>query len=169
MSGADFAQQQLHSLYQDHHGWLYGWLRRRLGCSHRAADLAQDTYLRVLTSGRVPDQAQARPHLMQIAKGLVVDRHRRQRIEQAYLEALSHQPMAVAPSPEESSLVLDTLVRIDRMLASLKPRVRETFLLSRFDGLTYSAIAEHLGMSVATVRKDMLVAMQACLAATEAP
>ncbi|MDU5679729.1 sigma factor, partial [Pseudomonas aeruginosa] len=31
-------------LYQDHHGWLQGWLRRRLGCAENAADLAQDTF-----------------------------------------------------------------------------------------------------------------------------
>ncbi|WP_049298462.1 sigma factor, partial [Pseudomonas aeruginosa] len=33
-------------LYQDHHGWLQGWLRRRLGCAENAADLAQDTFAR---------------------------------------------------------------------------------------------------------------------------
>ncbi|MDD3484875.1 sigma factor, partial [Azovibrio restrictus] len=33
-------------LYRDHHGWLQGWLRRRLGNAHEAADLAQDTFLR---------------------------------------------------------------------------------------------------------------------------
>lgn len=35
-------------LYTDHHTWLHGWLRRKLGCSHRAADLAHDTFLRLL-------------------------------------------------------------------------------------------------------------------------
>ena len=37
-------------LYQDHHGWLQGWLRRRLGCAENAADLAQDTFVKVLVS-----------------------------------------------------------------------------------------------------------------------
>lgn len=36
-------------LYQDHHGWLHGWLRKKLGCSHQAADLAHDTFMRLLT------------------------------------------------------------------------------------------------------------------------
>jgi len=42
--------------------------------------------------------------------------------------------------------------------------VRETFLLSQFDGLTYSAIAAQLGIAVATVRKHMLKAVTACFA-----
>ena len=35
-------------LYCDHHGWLKGWLRQRLGNSCDAADLAQDTFVRVI-------------------------------------------------------------------------------------------------------------------------
>lgn len=48
------------------------------------------------------------------------------------------------------------------MLDRLAPAVRETFLLSQFDGLTYRAIAARLGISVATVRKYMLKALLAC-------
>ena len=54
MSGAvDFTHtQRLHALYRDHHGWLYGWLRRRLGNAADAADLAQDAFLRLLIRPR---------------------------------------------------------------------------------------------------------------------
>ena len=31
-----------------HHGWLHNWLRAKLGNSFDAADLAQDTFIRVL-------------------------------------------------------------------------------------------------------------------------
>ena len=44
------AGQQLHQLYSAHHGWLTAWLRRRLGCSHNAADFAQDTFMRLLVA-----------------------------------------------------------------------------------------------------------------------
>ncbi|HBP40163.1 MAG: sigma-70 family RNA polymerase sigma factor [Vreelandella alkaliphila] len=168
MSGTDTAESNdIHQLYCDHHAWLHNWLRHRLGCSHHAADLAHDTYLRILKSRRTPTADQARSHLIQIAKGLVIDRYRKQRIEQAYLDALAQCPEAFTPSPEESWLAIEALVRIDAMLSGLKPLVRETFLLSRFDGLTYSAIAVQLGISVATVRNYMLLAVQACVAATQ--
>ena len=157
-------QAEVQALYSDHHGWLSRWLRRQLGCSHNAADLAQDTYVRVMGSGRIPNESQARPFLVQVAKGLVVDRYRRQQIERAYLDALAQQPPEVALSPEDQSLTLEALVRIDAMLLGLRPKVRETFLLSRFDGLTYSQIAERLQVSVASVRKYMLEAMQGCMA-----
>ena len=63
-------QQQLEQLYRDHHSWLSGFLQRRLGCSHNAADLLQDTYLRLLTRGRLPEHAHSRGYLTRIAKGL---------------------------------------------------------------------------------------------------
>ena len=31
--------QDIGLLYRDHHGWLRGWLHRRLGCAHHAADV----------------------------------------------------------------------------------------------------------------------------------
>lgn len=168
MSAAELVlPNEVETLYSDHHGWLYSWLRRRLGCSHNAADLAHDTYMRLMVSGRKPAPEQARPYLMQIAKGLVIDRHRRELLEQAYLDALACQPQATAPSPEERSLAIEALMRIDTMLGRLAPIVRETFLLSQFDGLTYSAIAQQLGVSVASVRKYMLKAMQACMDALD--
>ncbi|WP_416049210.1 sigma-70 family RNA polymerase sigma factor [Cupriavidus basilensis] len=155
----------LHSLYCDHHGWLHGWLRRKLGDAFDAADVAHDTFVRILVSGRTPSREQSRSHLTQIAKGLVIDLHRRRRLESAYLEALCLLPEPSAPSPEERAVVLELLIRIDAMLDDLPERVREAFLLSQLSGMTYSAIAEQLDVSVASVRKYMLRAIQACHAA----
>jgi RNA polymerase sigma factor (sigma-70 family) len=154
-------------LYRSHHGWLHGWLRRKLGCTHQAADLVQDTYVRLIVAGRLPAPEQSRAYLTQIAKGLVIDLYRRRQLQTAYLEALAQLPEACAPSPETRALVIETLIRIDALLRRLPSPVREAFLLSQFDGLTYSAIAERLAISVATVRKYMLKAAQACQAALD--
>ncbi len=167
MSEACLPSDSIAELYRSHHGWLHGWLRRKLGCSHQAADLAQDTYLRLLVSGRLPAPAQSRAYLTQIAKGLVVDLHRRRQLEAAYLEALAQLPEPHMPSPETRALVVETVVRVDALLARLPGPVRETFLLSQFDGLTYGEIAARLSISLATVRKYMLKAAQACHAALD--
>lgn len=49
-----------------------GWLRKRLGNAFDTADLAHDTYVRVLSSGQVPQPARSRRNLTQIAKGLAI-------------------------------------------------------------------------------------------------
>ncbi len=42
------ATQEVGDLYAEHHQWLTGWIRRKLGCDESAADLTQDTFVRLL-------------------------------------------------------------------------------------------------------------------------
>lgn len=152
----------LHTLYCDHHGWLKGWLRQRLGDREQAADVAQDTFLRLLVSGRLPGRQEGRAYLTQIARNLVIDQWRRQRIERAYLQSIAHLPEPETPSLETRALILETLVQIDAMLDRMPDNVRSAFLLSQFEGLSYAQIAERLGVTVSSVQKYMTRAIQAC-------
>lgn len=149
-------------LYADHHGWLQAWLRKKLGCSHRAADLAHDTFLRLLSREEPVAIEEPRAFLATIAKGLVSNYFRRQKIEQAWLEALAHLPEAEVPSPETRALMLETLLEIDRRLAALGVLVRRAFLLSQLDGLPQAEIAARLGVSVPTVKRYVAKALVAC-------
>lgn len=155
-------QHDLHGLYRDHNGWLQGWLRKRLGDRERAADIAHDTFLRLLVSGRLPRIGEGRSYLAQIARNLVVDQWRRQRIEQAYLDSISHLPEPQSPCLETRALVIETLMQIDSMLDAMPARVRETFLMAQFEGLTYPQIAARLQISLSSVQKYMTQAIQAC-------
>lgn len=150
------------SLYVLHHGWLLGWLRRRLDCKHDAADLAQDTFLRILGRPSAPAPTEPRAYLATIARGLVIDLHRRHALERAYLDAIGHLPPPAQPGPEERALALEALCAIDRMLDGLKPVVRETFLLSQLEGLTYAQIAQRLDISLRSVNNHMVSALQRC-------
>jgi len=159
----------LEALYGDHHGWLRGWLRRKLGNAFDAADLAHDTYLRLLVSGSRPRPEQSRSFLTQIASGLLVDLYRRRRVEAAYLEALAHLPEAQAPSPEARALVIETLCQIDAILDSLPPKARQAFLLCKLEGLGYREIAARLRVSVSSVEKYIAHALRACCLALADP
>ncbi|WP_420994168.1 sigma-70 family RNA polymerase sigma factor [Cupriavidus sp. 30B13] len=170
MSVADSAAdpglcQQVHLLYSDHHGWLRGWLRKKLGNAMDAADIAHDTYLRVLICGAAPQPGQSRRYLTQIANGLLVDLYRRRAIEAAYLATLASQPEAQAPSPETRALVLEALVEIDAILGRLAPKARQALLLCKLEGLSYREIADRLGVSVSSVEKYIAAALVACCGA----
>lgn len=157
-------QQLIHRLYVEHQGWLNGWLRRQLGCSQNAADLAQDTFVRLL--GKNQDMAairEPRAYLHTIAKGLLINHWRRRQVEQAYLDALALQPETVAPSPESQALIVETLLRVDAMLDQLPPKARAAFLLSQLHGMTYAVIAKELGVSERMIKKYMAQAMLHCL------
>jgi len=153
------------NLYLEHHTWLKRWLMKRLGEAADADDLAQDTFVRILRARRpVNDLQRPLAYLATIANSLLINRWRRLAVERAYAEALAAQPEQYEISPETRHLLIETLTRLDELLHGLSPRVREIFLLSQLDGLTYKQIAAQLSLSVDQVQRAMLKAFDRCYA-----
>ena len=150
------------TLYRAHHSWLLGLLRRRLGAHEPAADLAQDTFVRLLTSRGAGPLREPRAYLNTVATRLTIQYFRRQAVERAYLESLASQPGQTAPSPEDRLLVIEALCAISAVLDQLPARTREIFLLSQLDGLTYPEIGRRLGLTVNVVQKAMGTAFVHC-------
>lgn len=151
------AAHPLHHLYLHHHGWLQAWLLRRLRCQGDAADLAQDTFVRLLARPAPTSATEAlrepRAYLTTVARGLLVDFWRRGELERAYLADLALQPEALQPSPEERLAAVQLLQAVDTLLQGLTPKTRAAWLMSRLDGLTHAEIAAQLQVSVPRVRQ----------------
>ena len=150
------------SLYHDHHSWLTGWLRRRLGCPDSAADLAQDTFIRVLSARDPAVIIEPRAFLTTLAKRVLFNHYRRQDLERAYLDTLAQMPEMVAPSEEDKAIILQTLIELDQLLDGLPRLVKRAFLLAQVYGLTYPQIAAELSISVATVKRHLHKAALRC-------
>ena len=149
-------------LYGTHHGWLHGWLRRSVGCSQQAADLVQDTFVRLLVRGQPINSHAPRALLTRIARGLLIDHWRRDALERVYLDALAQLPEALHPSPEVRHEALQSLERIARMLDGLKPGVRDAFLLYQLGGLNHAQVAQQLGVSSRTIERHVANALLHC-------
>jgi RNA polymerase sigma-70 factor (ECF subfamily) len=168
-SPTSLLHREVATLYAEHQGWLQGWLRRRLGNAWEAADLAQDTFVRLLSTPAGQSGLQAAPlrepraYLATVARRLLLNHLRRQSLEQAYLAALAALPEPQAPSPEQQLAVFQALQELDAMLDGLPPKVRAVFVLSQIDGLTYAAIADELGMGLRSVKRYMAQAMAECI------
>jgi RNA polymerase sigma-70 factor (ECF subfamily) len=141
---------------------LFGWLKGKLHDACDAADVAHDTFVRILGSRNVAQIREPKDYLATIARGLVIDRYRRRAIETAYLETLTARPEATAISEEDKALIIETLVAVDRALASLGLRTQRIFMLSQIEGLTYQQIAQQLKVSLTTVKKHMIRALTEC-------
>lgn len=152
----------LDALYRDHRSWLQAWLHRRMGCSETAADVAQDTFVRVLLRRELPALNEPRSFLATIARGLMVDHFRRAHLERAYLQELAALPEAHQPSAEDRALMIEALLEIERLLSGLSARARRAFLLSRLDGLSHAEIAAQVGVSVPRVRQYLAQGLRCC-------
>lgn len=156
-------QQHLSILYQQHQPWLHLWLKRKLGNSDHAADIAHDTWLKLFKQDLLPETDQSRPYLVQIAKGLMVDRFRRSRVEQAYLQTLQEYAMHDTICIEQQYLILETLLQLDQALSKLPENVKQAFLMHRIEGRKYKEIAELLDISLSSVEKYIARALLTCL------
>ncbi|MFL7961379.1 MULTISPECIES: sigma-70 family RNA polymerase sigma factor [Pseudomonas] len=152
----------IEQIYEQHHSWLYGWLKGKLHNACDAADVAHDTFVRILGARNAVQIREPRDYLATVARGLVIDRYRRHAIEAAYLESLSARPEATAISEEDKALIIETLVAVDKALAGLGARTQRIFMLSQIDGLTYQQIALQLKVSLTTVKKHMVRALTEC-------
>lgn len=155
------------SLYTEHHHWLHGWLRRKLGgADDAAADLAHDTFVRVLRAQRAGSLGvlhEARAYLTTVARRLLINQARRQALERAWLETIALLPEPEAPSEEQRAIVLETLQRIDAMLDGLPPRAREAFLLVQLDGCTHAQAAQALKVTERSIRRYLAQALTQCI------
>ena len=155
-------------LYSHHHGWLQGWLRKKLGDVHQAADLAHDTFERLLARDEPVQAREPRAFLTTVAQRVLANHYRRQQLERAYLEALAQAPQSFAISPEERALLLEALDEIDRMLDGLPAPVRRAFLMAQLDGMKQADIARELGLSLTTVKRYLVQAGMHCYFAVDA-
>lgn len=170
MAASEFpVHPQIESLYSDHHGWLRGWLGKKLGDMHQGADLAHDTFVRLLAKQEAVAIQEPRAFLTTVAQRVLANHWRRQQLERAYLEALAQVPQAMAPSEEERAILLQTLTEIDRLLDGLPPPVRRVFLLTQLDGLGHAEVAALMSISITTVKRYLVKAAMQCYFADAQP
>ncbi|SAK85601.1 sigma-24 (FecI-like) [Caballeronia calidae] len=151
-----------HVLYEDHHGWLQGWLRRRLGNAADAADLAHDAFIRLLVKPAPQGFAspgEARAYLRAMAQGMCVDLWRRRQVEQAWLDTLASRPEAYEPSPEHRAIIIETLMEIGAIIGQLPEKVGHAFILAQIHGASTRDIALELTVSERMVQKYIARAM----------
>lgn len=157
------SSSKLGFFFSEHHRWLLQHVQRQVRHRADAEDTAAETFCQLLSAQVDPDAIeQPRAYLSTIARRLIFDRHRRRRLEQAYLERLALLPEELAPSPEDKFLLLEALTAIDQALAGLPLLVKNAFLLSQLDGLTYAEIGRSLDVSERTVGRYMTQALRQC-------
>jgi RNA polymerase sigma-70 factor (ECF subfamily) len=149
----------LHKLFQSHAAEIMRALRRRGISAETAADITQDTFLRLMTASPANGRAEGNPraYLHRISQNLVIDYRRRERlmtrvdITDEALERIAD------PAPSQETVVYDKqrLNATQRAIDELPERTRRAFELYRLDELTISEVAQEIGLS--TTRTWMLI------------
>lgn len=141
----------IQNLFRRHATGIAKSLRRRGMDSETAADLTQDTFLKVLASPPADTTQNHNPkaYLYQAARNLGIDHNRHERLL-VRVDLSDEDFAAIAdPSPSAETLVYDRqkLKLVEAALAELPRRVREAFELHRMGELTIAEFAKRLDMS----------------------
>ena len=153
-SGDDRLRVQ--QLYREHSQSLVRQLARRTGCTELARDLANETFARLLrmAPGNVGRIEQPAAFLRHVSANLLRDWGR-----SAALRERSRTTLELSADRSVDQVAAlearDTLRRLERAVAELKPKTRDIFVAHRIKGLTYAEIAERTGLSVKGVEKQM--------------
>lgn len=159
--------EHINGLYKEHQSWLYGWLCRKMQNQHDAADLTQDTFVKIMLHYADYYYQEPRALLTTIAKSLMSNHYRRKRIEMAYLNTLTEQQKRVTIPLEQHILLIETLCELYEIIENMPQRQKQVFILSQLQGLGYDAIARQLDISVSTIKRDLTKAMAVCFMAME--
>jgi len=134
---------------------VLGFVMRRMGDSARAEDVVQDAFARLWeVRERLKDDGSIKAYLYRLASNKMIDQFRAEDVRREYA---SRQEEDVA-LPEAEYFAVEEDVR--NAIDALPDTVRTTFILSRYDELSYAEIAKLLGISVKTVEKRMSQALR---------
>ena len=143
------------ALYFRYHDALYRFLWQRTHSVDLSKDFLQEVFTRLWQNRRNLDPAQSvKAYVYRIANNLVIDALRKNAYKKSYLSRLSHRTR----TSSEESIEVETSIRI--ALNNLPEKLRTVFMMSRYEGLTYSEIAETCRISVKTVESRMSRALQ---------
>lgn len=163
-----FDNETLTHLYLRHIAALRGFLAARIGCRETAGELAHESFVRLMTSGRGTAILDPRAFLFRIAGNLAIDHWRAHpvRPEQFADIAECEHLVSEAPGPERHAAARQQLHRLQQAVEGLPPQCRRIFIRHKFDGLTQPAIAAEFGISLNAVEKHLiraLVRLRQCL------
>ena len=139
--------QALERLYKSLSGPVFGVALWRTGSREDAADVVQETFLRIVRQrDRIGGVRRPKVWVLTVAHRLAVDvtRRRRRFVPDPEVEL----PLVQAPTSDPARAV--DAARASALLAGLPAKQREAVFLHHFEGLTFAAIGDIVGIPTFT-------------------
>lgn len=156
-------RQWFEQLFDDEGRRFLRQLAARFKDGTEADDLAQEVYLRLLRADDALVIRDPRSFAIKVASNVACEwgrlsRHRRPHLQEQVLDAQA----SARPEPIEQAALDQQAKAVTQALQRLSPMRRAVVLLRFRDGLSYSQIAERVGLSVSMVYKHLSKGTEAC-------
>ncbi|MDD2802461.1 MAG: RNA polymerase sigma factor [Methylococcales bacterium] len=154
-------ESDLLAAFLHHQKELLQFLTYKVNCSETAADLVQETYLRV---ARYPDESEVankRAFVFRIADNLALDHLRSVARQQSRDGGLvTEDIVCIKPEPDSILAGQQQMALFEELIYELPPQCRKVFLMCRVEGKSYSEVSTELGIAPRTVESHMYKALK---------
>lgn len=120
-----------------------------------AEEIVQDVFHNVLKIDDIDGIENPRAYLFQTANNLALNRIRKQKHHQQYMESTATDDTDEL-SPERIVIATKDLQQVKASLEKLPAKYRRTFLMSRIERKTYKEISIDLGIPESTIEKHII-------------
>jgi len=137
--------------------YKYAWMH--LKEKDLALDIVQEVFAKIWVRFDELDQNQnIKAYLYTAARNTVFDELRKIQVKDTYVDIVGSRPVQVDNSTDESLAFKDLENVYQQAIQQLPPERQRIFLLNKTEYLTNAEIAERLGISVNTVRDQLVKA-----------
>lgn len=153
--GSDARKAEFDRIFTEYSAPIYNYALRMVGDPDRAADVAQDTFIKAYRKlDTLTDASSTRSWLYRIATNTAIDEMRRRRHVVPMGGDDDHPVEQADGGPGPETQVLSGLMdeRISRALLRLRPNHRQCLILSDVEDMSSVQIGEVMGMSNGAVR-----------------
>ncbi|BBD07109.1 RNA polymerase sigma factor [Desulfovibrio ferrophilus] len=155
---ADEDHRAFRELLERHQGSVHGFAFRFLGDAHEAADVAQETFLRIFTNAATYTPGTSfRAWAMRIARNLCLDYVRKKK--PLLVEQLPEQPDH--DTPMHAAIRQETADALAQAVRRLPESQRTALILRHNEGLRYDEIAMAMDVTVSAVESLLVRARKA--------
>ncbi|MCU1725084.1 MULTISPECIES: RNA polymerase sigma factor [unclassified Pseudomonas] len=153
--------EELERAFKAHARELRVFLYRQLQSTETAADLAQETYLRMLSQRPRKPVDNLRAFIFRIGRNLVIDHVRSRASRERHDQGLAYLFEVTGESPE----LIDTVAASQELEAlnaawqRMDEPAKSIFLMCRLQGMAHKDVARELGVSLSTVEKSLAGAL----------
>ena len=152
------AHRALETLYRRERDGLLRFLKRRVG-EDLAPDLAQEVFLRAMTSLQIAHLVNPGRFLYRIARNVLIDRARRRNCRIVTLPLNEAIDAPCAPEQEYALEANDLMISLAHAMTTLPEKTRMVFAMHRFEEKAYREIHRELDISLAAVEYHMMKAL----------
>jgi len=159
MSG--MTTEELERAFKAHARELRVFLYRQLQSTETAADLTQETWLRMLDQRPRKPVDNLRAFIFRIGRNLAIDHLRSRMSRERHDQGLAYLFEVTGESPElvDSVAARQELEALDAAWQRMDEPAKSIFLMCRLQGRAHKEVAAELGVSLSTVEKTLATAL----------